>query len=279
VEVQAGPSLDALTLRARLSESCAVGRLTAPLRPGVSGRFDEGATLDVALDGGALASASDAAVLAGANALAVRSDAGDWEVLQFATAEMTGPGAWRLTRLLRGQLGTEAAAVAGAACGGAAVLLTPDLGRAQVSASERGLPLLWRIAPSGGSALATTTVDFAWMGVAYRPFSPVRLSATARDDGGLDLAWIRRTRTRGDSWEGEEVPLSEESESYRVDVLTGDGSAVLRSAEVAAPAFAYDGAALAADFPAGRPASVTVRVRQVSAIWGPGATLQQVLWL
>ncbi|CAN5340988.1 hypothetical protein BH09PSE2_BH09PSE2_03540 [soil metagenome] len=167
----------------------------------------------------------------------------------------------------------------GAEAGAAVVLLQPGLARGRVAASERGLPLIWRAGAAEASSAAITQTTFTWNGLTYRPFAPSRLSAAPRDDGGVDLAWIRRTRLHGDGWEGEEAPLGEERESYRVDVLAGDGATVLRIADVDGPSFTYVAAAMAEDFPAGAPASLIVRVRQRSAVFGLGSALQQTLWL
>ena len=43
----------------------------------------------------------------GRNRIAVQTDAGDWEVIGFAGAELVAPETYRLTRLLRGQGGTD----------------------------------------------------------------------------------------------------------------------------------------------------------------------------
>ena len=61
------------------------------------------------LYGGALASASDARVLSGANAAAVQRSDGAWEILQFANAVLAGDRTYQLSRLLRGELGSEGA--------------------------------------------------------------------------------------------------------------------------------------------------------------------------
>lgn len=55
-----------------------------------------------------------------------------------------------------------------------------------------------------------------------------------------------------------EVPLGEEVERYRVEVL--DGADVVRSAEVRVPEWTYDAAMIAAD---GAVGSLLVAVRQV----------------
>ena len=57
----------------------------------------------VQLYGGALARSRDTHVLDGANAAAVQTPDGAWEVLQFANAELVGARTYELSRLLRGQ--------------------------------------------------------------------------------------------------------------------------------------------------------------------------------
>ena len=277
--VQAGPSASALTPRAVVQNPAVVGVLTAALPPAPAGRWDDASALCVAMEGGTPSSATPEAVYAGANVLAVRSDSGEWEVLQFASADVVAPDAYRLTRLLRGQSGSELALAAGASAGAPVVIMDAALTRAQVGSAERGLPFLWTAGALGASALSTTSQTFTWSGLAYRPLSPARLFAARRSDGGVDLAWIRRTRVHGDSWEAEEVPLGEERESYRCDVLAGDGITVLRGFDSDASQATYAAADLCVDFPAGPPETLTLRVSQRSAIYGLGSPLQQTLWL
>ena len=59
------------------------------------------------LYGGALASVSDNVLSGGANAAAVQRADGAWEVLQFANAELVGERTYELSRLVRGQAGSE----------------------------------------------------------------------------------------------------------------------------------------------------------------------------
>ncbi|MDW3224311.1 MAG: hypothetical protein R8G34_15760 [Paracoccaceae bacterium] len=58
---------------------------------------------------GTLESVTDLTLFGGANALAVESPPGIWEIVQAGTADLIAPGRYRLTRLLRGQRGMEAA--------------------------------------------------------------------------------------------------------------------------------------------------------------------------
>ncbi len=98
----------------------------------------------------------------------------------------------------------------------------------------------------------------------------------ARDAGSGDvtIAWVRQTRIGGDPWEPVDVPLGEASEAYRVEIL--DGATAVRSVDRAAPSLSYPAAEQAADFGT-PPASIGVRVRQISASEGPGIAAEAVL--
>jgi hypothetical protein len=82
------------------------------------------------------------------------------------------------------------------------------------------------------------------------------------------LRWTRRTLIGGDSWEGLDVPLAEESEVYQVDVL--DGTSVKRTYSVSAPALIYPLADQISDW--GTPPAIChVKIYQVSLSYGCGA--------
>jgi hypothetical protein len=108
---------------------------------------------------------------------------------------------------------------------------------------------------------------------ALRPWSPAHLRGVRTEDG-IELSWIRRTRFGGDSWDALEVPLNEESETYRLEVLHGED--VVRTMETAAPIALYSEADELADFGAPQ-ASLHVRVAQVSAVAGAGRARSAIL--
>ena len=277
LDVQAGGSDEALTLRARLSQPAGVGETLTDLAAGPLHRLHEAGRMTVRLEGATLESRPLAAVLAGANGLAVRHAAGDWEILQFVTAELVGEDTWTLSGLLRGQLGTDPAMAALTAAGAPVVLLGEGLARGEVALGERGLPLSWRAAPAGGPAggSAMTEVAFTWRGLGQRPWSPAHLTVEPGDGSDLVFRWIRRARLGGDGWEIE-PPLSEEREVYRIEIL--DGETVVRTSETASPVFVWTGTMQAADFPGGTPDPVTLRVAQGSSAYGWGATTRRSLW-
>ena len=269
-DVHAGGGASELTLRGRAEEPAATGVTTAAVPVGPLHRWDRSARLRVRMTAGApLVSRTESEVRAGANALAVRGAAGDWEVLQFLRAEPLGDGVFEISGLLRGQLGTELAMGAGA--GAAVVLLDDALVRCGVALSERGAPLLWRAAPAGGPAggAAATDVSHTWRGAAWRPWTPTGFRAR-RVPGALRLSWIRRARLHGDVWDGE-IPLGEAVERYRLDVFEGEASG---GHVVQAPTLDLLIPGLTS-----APYRLVAEVRQWSEVWGYGPALHRELWL
>ena len=245
----------------------AIGQLLDPLERAAPGRWDRGAAVRVRT-AGAFAGASEAAVLAGANLVAVGDGSpGGWELMQFADAALVAPREWALSRRLRGQFGTDAVMPEVWPAGSWVVPVTPALVQLGLSEAARGLARHWRIGPAArpldDPAILHRVEAFA--GIGLRPYAPVHLRAVW-DGDDLALSWVRRTRIGGDSWAGLEVPLGEEAERYLVRVLDGAG-AVQRSAEVGAPGWVYGAAAQAAD---GAAFPLRLAVAQLSARFGAG---------
>ena len=266
-----GPAAAAV-VRGRALDPAGVGVTASVLPPGPSHRWDRASSLLVRMAAGsALESRTEAEVLAGANALAVRSGDDGWEVLQFARAELAGEGLFRLSALLRGQLGTEdAMPELGVPVGAAVVRLGPELVRCRTALSERGLPARWTAAPAGRPAtdVAAAGVDFTWRGRTWRPWSPSHVRA-ARTATGARLTWIRRTRVHGDVWDGE-VPLGESLERYYVALYEGAHGGYVTSSPL-----------LDVDIPdlTPGPYRLVVEVSQWSDVWGYGGVTHRALWL
>ncbi|MDN5926714.1 MAG: glycoside hydrolase TIM-barrel-like domain-containing protein, partial [Hyphomicrobiales bacterium] len=266
-------------LRASIGLPAVVGELLEPLGSGFSGRFDRSETLQIRLSDGELQSISELQLLNGGNAAALRSANGAWELVQFQTAEETAPSIWRLGGLLRGQLGTEDAMAAGAMAGAAFALLDEAVKPTGLLSSEIGLPLNWRVGPSGedfsGPAFSAYTETGGLR--ARTPLSPVHLKAARRPGGDIDISWIRRGRIDADSWLGPDIPLGEETEAYRVDIVAESGTPV-RTLTASSSSLTYSAAAMAQDFPA-PPESIRITVRQISAAVGPGIPASILLTL
>tara|TARA_R110000868_G_scaffold108842_2_gene296773 strand:+ start:5794 stop:9615 length:3822 start_codon:yes stop_codon:yes gene_type:complete len=261
-------------LRCQMRRPARIGVLLDDLVPGPVGYWDEAASVEIELSGGELASLAREAVLKGANRLAVSLGDDDWEVVQFANAELTGERRYRLSGLLRGQGGTASdGALAGAVC----VVLDEALAVLPLAGHELGAELAVRAVAAGLSA------DDAQAGVLevtgeqrdLWPLAPVHVRAQ-RADGTVTVSWVRRTRIGGDDWRAAEVPLGETGEAYLLEVLLDD-SAVLE-VELAEPQWSITETDLVALF-GSLPETLDLRIAQISAQTGPGRWAHRTLSL
>jgi hypothetical protein len=269
----ASPESTGFMQRAFVAVPAALGRLTEALPPGFEGRIDRAGSLMVDLFDADATSVTTPQLLNGANAAAVRSASGAWEVLQFATAEEISPGIWRLSCLVRGQLGTGDAMLAGATAGTDFVLLDDAVVPAGLQAGEAGLSLNWRIGPAAGDLSEAGFATSTQVGGvrALLPYAPVHLRGQW-NGADLALSWIRRGRLDADRWDASGIPLAEEVEQYLLAIAPADGATV-RTETVSQPSWLYDAAAIAADFGV-PPVAIDLTVRQLSAAvgWGIAAT-------
>jgi len=271
VTILAGPEAGLLSQRARIDRPSRIGRLIGPLFPHVSGRWQD-ADILVALPSGNLASTSDLAVLNGGNWALVESGDG-WEAIQYSSAELMESGVWRLSRLLRGQQGSEAAMSAGAVAGARILFLTGGEQRLELGEHERDLELLWRAFRRRPDEASAVSEPFAWQAVGRRMWSPVRMGANW-NGGDIELGWVRRSRIGGDGWGAVEPPLEGE-EAYRVRVTAG--GMVLREWETATPSAVYPEAWREEDRPEG--GSTVFEVCQLGPGWEAGYSSTLALYL
>jgi hypothetical protein len=249
---------------ATLASRATLGTLTAPFAAGTMFRWDSVNVLEVELLSGHLASRDEAEALAGANRIAVETDSGEWEIVGFAQAELIAPRTYRLTRLLRGQGGTDHA-IGTAAAGNRVMVLDSRASFEPVDAAWLGQTT--ELLCFAGAADATGVAVEASIGLApMLPLMPVHLHAVA-DGSDVALSWVRRSRADTDSWATEDAPLELAPEAYRVEIY--DGVTLKRTIDVSAAAATYTAAQQVTDF-GGPAASFGYRVAQVSALYGPG---------
>ncbi|MFK8252221.1 baseplate multidomain protein megatron [Ancylobacter terrae] len=266
-------SIDGASFRriGTLPAPAVIGATATALPPGPAWRWDRAAVVEVELDGGLLTTASEAAVLEGANALALIAPDGAVEVIQFAEAELVGTRRWRLRGLLRGQLGTEAGADSEWPAGTRIVRVDRNLLPVAEGFDLLGRAATFRIGRARRNHGEPDVTELsATIGPrTLAPLAPVHARGR-RVAGGIALSWIRRSRVDGDGWGLVEIPLGEEREAYRLDIL--DGSTTVRSFEVTTASLLYAGAEESADF--GGPQSILdIRIAQLSASVGAGAAL------
>jgi hypothetical protein len=262
--------------RAALAHAPAVtGETLDDLPAGTARGFDHANRVRVQLHGGALASVSDSVLSAGANAAAVRNPDGNWEVLQFGNAELVGERTYELSRLVRGEVGSEWAMASLLPAGAPFVLLDEHVVPIASGLNDLGRSMQFRVIAAGRDHgdPATVALSVTPSAVALKPLSPVHLRAV-RGGGGVVFSWVRRTRLPAESWDIDEIPLGEDVEAYELDVLAGE--TVVRTLSAGAPSALYAAADEIADF--GEPqATLSVRVVQLSAIVGRGIPASAIL--
>ena len=268
VAVYSSPQTTGYQLKALVAAPAAMGATLDAFPSGPEGRIDWRTKVRVKLSQGELASADMVTMLGGVNTAAIRNANGDWEVIQFLNAVLVDVQTYELSGLLRGQGGTEAAMQASVAAGATFVLLDSSVTRVPMTFAELGLPFNWRYGPGNrniGDA-SYVTAPYTFKGLGLRPLSPASVKG-ARSAGELTISWIRRTRIGGDNWEVAEIPLSEDSESYEVEILSG--ATVKRTLTSAVPTVVYTAAQQTTDFGSVQ-ATVSVKVYQMSALFHRG---------
>jgi hypothetical protein len=276
IAVYRSPEDSGFQLKAIVPGPAVTGVTLDPLPAGATSRFDRATSIRVALDHGTLASVTELALLGGANLAAVRNEDGQWEVLQFQSAVLTAPATYTLSGFLRGQAGTEHAMRSPVAAGARFVLIDSAVAQVDLTEDEIGLAYAWKCGPASRDIGSPNYVDasHAFAGTGLTPLSPAHVRGLRSGGGDLALAWVRRTRIGGDSWDGIDVPLGETEEGYEIDIL--DGSTIVRTLTATSPAATYTSADQTADF--GSPqSSVSLRIHQLSATRGRGTPAEAVV--
>ncbi len=264
------------TLLDTIPQAAHMGALAADFPAGPTSRFDLGNELLIDMSSGTLTSVTDLELFAGANTLAVESAPGVWEIVQFGNATLVATGRYSLTRLLRGQRGTEDAIGAPASAGSKVVLLDTALQPLSMSLGDIGIA--WNMRTGPASAAPSDAIiqarSFTPNGRGLMPFAPAQARMRRLANGDLALRWLRRDRAlAADSWVLTDVPMSETSEAYDLEIMSG--ATINRSLSVAAPAVTYTAAMQTTDF-GGPVTSLSVRLYQIGAL-GRGIPLTETL--
>ncbi|WP_288928624.1 glycoside hydrolase/phage tail family protein [uncultured Maritimibacter sp.] len=267
VAVYSSASENGYSLNQVIRAPARIGVTESTLRWARPGLIDRGPALRVRLPQGAVSSAGLDGILSGSNVAAIGfGDPDGWEVFQFSDALLVEEDVYELSGRLRGQAGSDWAMPAEWPVGSTVVFLDSAVTPLNLPLSARGLERHYRIGPAS-EIIDDETYEHnvvTTYGVGLRPYTPAHVSARA-SGGDYAVTWVRRTRIDGDSWQGVEVPLGEESESYVLRVI--DGGSVKREVVVTSAAWTYSAAMQAAD---GVTAPFEIEVAQVSQSFGPG---------
>ncbi len=256
-----------------LSDRSSMGVLSSALYPGPTQVWDRHGQVEITmLSGGLTSLTEESLLLGGLNALALQnSSTGEWEVMQFASADLTGPGAYRLSDLIRGQLGTEHVMRNPYPVGTRVVLLSTATVRALMVTKSVAMALTnYRWGPSNRPTNDDLYVNGNRQGTlaGLRPYSPCDLVVVRNSaDDSLQLTWKRRARLGGDNWEAIEVPLSEEAEQYKLEIYNDAGTVLKRTEVLTSPSYVYTAANQVTDQGSVQ-TDVFVRVYQFGADYG-----------
>jgi hypothetical protein len=226
------------------AQKAVIGTTVGQLEPGETAMFDDRSSVVVELADATtwLENRDDDALVSGANAAMI----GD-ELIQFGRAQSLGRGRYRLSHLLRGRRGSEAA-VANHTSGERFVLLN-RASLKPLGAAVSAIGSLVHVEAAGVGDAVPAVAEARLTGRALRPPAPVHLRALRLGDGTLRIVWTRRSRL-GWSWlDGTDVPLGEEAERYRLTISAA--GRVLRTVETAEPRYDYLSSDQAADDAAG----------------------------
>jgi hypothetical protein len=207
------------------------GTMSAP--PISAESFDHETELTVFLTDktATLSSVTYSELLQGANAACVGKESIGWEVFQFQDAEQNDDGSWTLTNLFRGRRGTEYLAGTHGTGEQFILLETDTVDLFNIALDRLDLPDYYRAVGFGQIPEDTVPVTKTELFLDLAPWSPCQLDAVV-DGDDIDLSWVRRTRIHGAWLDGEEtVPLNEDTEEYKVEILTPFSGAVIRTYE------------------------------------------------
>lgn len=225
---------------------------------------DERRTVNVVLHHGTLSSVSFDAFLSGSQAALI----GD-EIVYFRNAVLELNGSYTLSGFMRGRRGSGYAA-GSHYVGDRFILLTANaLRRVPDTTSNIGVSRHYKAVTYGATVVGSTAYTFTNRAAGLRPYAPAHLGGGLEADGSFTLKWVRRSRVSGEWRDSVDVPLSEESEHYAVEIFSSDFSVQKRTIDCFAQSCSYSAAQQVEDFGSTQ-STIYFRVYQLSAVVGRG---------
>ena len=222
---------------------------------------DLGNSISITITSGQLESVGETDFMNGRNCALVGN-----EIIYFKNATLTAASTYTLTELLRGRRGTEWA-IAGHTASENFVLLSGYLERLEGQILDLNSQRLYKAPVSTQTLEDITATAFTTTGKSIKPYAPCQIKGTRDGSNNLSINWVRRTRKGGVLVDYKDVDLSELSEAYEVDILSG--STIIRTLSTATPTVSYSAANQITDFGSTQ-SSVNVKIYQLSSYVGRG---------
>lgn len=250
----------------KISVPATMGMATTKLGSASSAVWDESNTVDIELYRGTLESKSEALVLNGNN-LCLLGD----ELILFKNAELLSANNYRLSGLIRGWKGTEYAIPLHAIDERFVYLLPGTYFRAYLPLESVGIEYIYKVVSIGKSIADAIPFSFTNSAKGLRPLTPVHIKGERDIDGNITISWIRRNRLDGEWRDYIDVPMSETSEAYKVDINDNSWVDWKRTIEATTNSCIYTAAQQIADFGSTQ-SSVEITLYQWSQEVGYGFT-------
>lgn len=232
-------------------------------------RLDKENTVNVRMVVGEsrLNSISDPQLRFGSNAAALIKHNGEIEIIQFRTVTEVGSPEYTLSELLRGRRGTDTMAYDHASGEIIVLLHSLEINQYEIPLSKLNVEQEYLVVTQGQLIADGKNYLVTSQGRSLMPYAPHDWRATV-DGSDIDFTWIRRTRIGGELRDGTgTVPLSEDTESYEVDIY--DGSSVVRTLSSSTETVTYTSAQITTDF-GSIPTTIKIAIYQLSAQVGRG---------
>jgi hypothetical protein len=179
---------------------------------------DEINSLNVAMTAGTLSGTTWAGMLSGVLTLVVGE-----EIIYGRDVTLELDGTYTVRGLLRGRRGTGYA-MSLHEVGERVVLYDPaTFVRITQETADIGIERLYKCVSAGGTLAATPSQTFTNEGRPLMPHAPVLLGGGRDASNNATLQWVRSNRDNFAWRDSVEVPMSEDSESYAVDIFS-DGT-------------------------------------------------------
>lgn len=172
-------------------------------------------TITVRLAKGTLSSTTMLSVLNGANGFILGG-----EVMQFVTATLNVDGTYTLSGLLRGRRGTEFACKEHAGGETFISLNAATMHHVALPTNLVGLLRYYKGVTLGNLDTSVSPTQLTLSANDLKPYAPAQFTGSADGSGNINMSWVRRTRVGGAWLDGAgTVPLSEQAESYDLDIM------------------------------------------------------------
>lgn len=181
---------------------------------------------------------SNSAVLTSASMLSVLNGA-NWfylsgEIMAFANATLQANGSYNLSTLLRGLRGTEGACALHQA-NETLIMLGADKHQSETT-SIINATQYFRGVTLGQPYTTAVSNPVTLEGNDLKPYAPAQFTGTIDGSSNINISWVRRTRLGGAWLDGiGTVPLSEESESYDLEICNGNSTNLVHYVSPLAP--------------------------------------------